>query len=235
MSEKKWIKGKDGRNLQFNRETLLNYAMNRWGLNKAYSVGATSELIRTCAPGTFDEWEQFYFESACQKKKDGLRITRDYIEDLGRKLYVKLTEVVQHELASITEEECIDYVYNLVLNRTYEGYRTEIETVYGQLERQVERTITPAPDEWDRRYGVDFYIQINKACLGLQIKPISSEEALNRYQWVEMHRRKHKEFEKRFLGKVFFIYSIKAQGKKKIHNVSVIDAIKDEIDRLEAL
>jgi MjaI restriction endonuclease len=73
---KEWIAGTEGQNLKFKRETLLNYGMNRWGLNKAYSVGSTSELIRVCAPKTFDEWEDFYFNNAQQKKKNGVRITR---------------------------------------------------------------------------------------------------------------------------------------------------------------
>ncbi|SMC60087.1 MjaI restriction endonuclease [Desulfocicer vacuolatum DSM 3385] len=235
-NKKTWIKESEGQNLKFRRETLLNYAMNRWGLNKAYSVGATSELIRSCAPGTFDEWEAFYFEFARQKKKDGIGITREYISDLGRKLYVKLSEVVQNELESISEQECIDYVYNLVLNRTYEGYRTEIETIYGQLEGCLDYKIQPAPDEWDRHFGVDFFIQVKDAYLGLQIKPISAENSINNYQWVEIHRKKHLKFQKKFLGKVFFVYSIKARGKKKtIYNVEVIDEIKSEIRRLEAL
>ena len=51
--------------------------MNRWGLNKTYSVGPTSELIRSCAPQTFKEWEDFYFNEAKQKKKDGIKITKD--------------------------------------------------------------------------------------------------------------------------------------------------------------
>jgi len=50
---KEWIIGSEGRNLKFKRKTLLNYGMNRWGLNKTYSVGPTSKLIRTCAPKTF--------------------------------------------------------------------------------------------------------------------------------------------------------------------------------------
>ncbi len=61
---KEWIKGREGRNLKFKRETLLNWAMNRWGLNKAYSVGPTSELIRQCTPKTFEQWEAFYFNNA---------------------------------------------------------------------------------------------------------------------------------------------------------------------------
>ena len=42
--EQEWISGREGKNLKFKRETLLNYGMNRWGLNKAHSVGPTSEL-----------------------------------------------------------------------------------------------------------------------------------------------------------------------------------------------
>ncbi len=228
-----WISGSEGRNLKFKRETLLNYGLNRWGLNKAYSVGPTSELIRTCAPSTFEEWENFYFTNAQQKKKNGLKVTREYITGLGQTLYVKLSEVVQKELLSITEDECIDYAYNLVLNRTYEGYVTEIETIYGQLEGTIGRKIEPAPDNWDRTYGVDFSIQIGEQYIGLQIKPISSGQALNQYQWIEMHSQSHERFERDFGGKVFFIYSIKSSGKKKrIYNVEVIEEIKSEISRL---
>lgn len=42
---KEWITETDGEGLKFKHETLLNYGLNRWGLNKAYSVGALSELI----------------------------------------------------------------------------------------------------------------------------------------------------------------------------------------------
>jgi len=66
---KEWIAGSEGRNLKFKHETLLNYAMNRWGLNKAHSVGKTSELIRACAPSEKKEWEEFYFSNAKQKKE----------------------------------------------------------------------------------------------------------------------------------------------------------------------
>ncbi|MGA2296318.1 MAG: MjaI family restriction endonuclease [FCB group bacterium] len=176
---KEWIKGFEGKNLKFKRETLLNYGMNRWGLNKAHSVGPTSELIRKCAPSKYEEWEKFYFETASQKKKTGQKITREYLISLGQTLYIKLSEVIQNELGSISEEECIDYVYNLILNRTYEGYKTEIETIYGQLESAIGMKIEPAPDNWDRNYNVDFFIKIKDKFIGIQIKPISSGLSLN--------------------------------------------------------
>lgn len=231
--DKEWILGSEGRNLKFKRETLLNYGMNRWGLNKAQSVGTTSELIRACAPGTFEDWENYYFNTAQQKKRDGIRVTRDFISGLGQTLYIKLTEVVQNELESITEEECIDYAYNLVLNRTYEGYRAEIETIYGQLQSIVQRKIEPAPDDWDRTYGVDFFIKVSDSYIGLQVKPISAGKSLNDYQWIEMHRNNHTKFQAKFGGKVFFIFSVKgANDKKTIYNTEVIKEILAEIKRL---
>ncbi|MBF0235608.1 MAG: MjaI family restriction endonuclease [Desulfamplus sp.] len=224
----------DGKNVKFKHETLLNYAMNRWALNKAHSVGKTSELIRNCAPKSFEQWEEYYFETAYQNKKDGAKITREYIRDLGQKLYVKLSEVVQHELASITEDECIEYAYNLVLNRTYEGYKTEIETIYGQLEGILSLKIEPAPDEWDRTYGVDFFIEVSGAHIGIQIKPVDSGKSINDYQWATMHQNSHERFTTDHGGKVFFVYSEKASGKKKrISNTDVIEEIKQEIERLK--
>jgi len=230
---KEWLIGSEGRNLKFKRETLLNYGMNRWGLNKAQSVGPSSELIRKCAPSSFEEWESFYFNNATQKKRNGIRITREFIKDLGQKLYVKLSEVVQNELDSIQEDECIDYAYNLVLNRTYEGYRSEVETIYGQLESILDVKIHPAPDEWDRTFNVDFYIETGGKYIGLQIKPISSGQALNQYQWIKMHEVNHKKFFDKFGGHVFFIFSVKSGNKKKIYNVEVIEEIRKEIERLK--
>ena len=231
---KEWISGRDGRNLKFKRETLLNWGMNRWALNKTYSVGPTSELIRRCSPKTFEEWETFYFANAVQKKRGGIRVTPEYIRELGQRLYMKVSEVVHSEVSAITEEECIDYAYNLVLNRTYEGYRSEIDTVYGQLESALQVKIEPAPDKWDRTYNVDFYIQIGEKYIGLQIKSVTGL-ALNYYQWEEMHRLNHARFEAEFGGKVFFVYSIKSGKKKVIHNLEVIGAIAAEIERLKCL
>ena len=88
-------------NNQYYRETLLNYATNRCGYNKSSSVGKIAELIRQCRPETIKEWEDFYFSNAIQNKKNGEKITRSYIEDLGKKLYIKISEVVENELQQI--------------------------------------------------------------------------------------------------------------------------------------
>lgn len=93
--------------------------------------------------------------------------------------------------------------------------------------------IIPAPDQWDRTYGVDFYIPINDRNIGIQIKPIKSGQSINQYQWIEMHRKNHERFKNDFGGNVFFVYSVKGSGKKKkIYNTEVIDQIIEEIKRL---
>jgi hypothetical protein len=119
-----------------------------------------------------------------------------------------------------------------VLNRTYEGYQTEISTIYGQLESILGVKIEPAPDEWDRTYNVDFFIQIRDRFIGLQVKSVSGR-ALDYYQWERMHEVNHEKFRERFGGVVFFIYSLKVKGKAKINNVEVIQEIQNEIEKLQ--
>ena len=120
------------------KEWILNSVMNRFQLNFKRNVGPTSESIRECAPKTIDEWQKFYYS----KVK-----TEEQIEELGRKLYIKITEVIQSEVQEISEQDCIDYMKQLVINRTFDGYFTEIQTVYGQLEHILGLKIEPAPDQ----------------------------------------------------------------------------------------
>jgi len=232
--DKEWIKGTEGKNLKFKRETLLNYAANRWALNKAASVDAVSALIRKCAPKSFEEWEEYYFNNAKQKKKNGKKIDRTYIENLGKRLLSALSTDVHAELDSIKkEEECTDYMFNLVLNRTYEGYRSEIQVIYDELQKVLGIEIKPASDEWDRLYNVDYYIEVGDKYIGLQIKPIESGKSLNDYQWDTMHEIAHKKFKEEFGGAVFFVFSVKSGDKKVIHNKEIIDEINAEIKRLQ--
>lgn len=102
------------------KEWILNIATNRWGLNKKSSVGPVSHWIRECGPKSIQDWENFYYKKLADflKSKNISLSPTEYIEDLGRKLYIKITEVIQAEIEEVTEEDCIQYIYNLVINRT---------------------------------------------------------------------------------------------------------------------
>lgn len=207
------------------KEWILNTAMNRYQLNFKRNVGATSESIRKCAPKTLEEWRDYYYSNVKSEA---------HIEELGRKLYVKITEVIQAEVSEISEQDCIDYMKQLVIDRTFDGYMTEIETIYGQLQTILNIKIEPAPDEWDRLFNVDFFIKIKDKYIGLQIKPVN-----NRTQIPEIHKEyslqaaTHNKFSAKYGGKVFYIYSEKVNGKKVIANSEVINEIRTEIKRLQ--
>lgn len=217
------------------REWILNIATNRWGLNKKNSVGPVSQWIRECEPRSVKDWKQFYYKKlAGLLKTNNISLSpEEYIEELGRKLYVKVTEVIQAEIEEVTEDDCIQYIHDLVINRTYDGYLTEVKTIYGQLQRDLDVEIKPAPDKWDRLYNVDFYIQIGEKYIGLQIKPITYEQTPQISQWKKWIGKTHKKFEENFGGKVFIIFSIKKNGKKEIYNPEVIEEIKEEVERLK--
>lgn len=209
------------------KEWILNSVMNRFQLNFKRNVGAISEAIRKCSPKSVKEWEEYYFTHVKPK---------EHIIELGEKLYVKITEVVRYEIENITEQDCIDYMMQLVINRSYEGYVREIETIYGQLEKILNVKIEQAPDEWDRVYNVDFYIKINNYYIGLQIKPINKGIQLPEiHKEYKIQSQSHEKFTKTFGGKVFYIFSHKIGNKKEIANIEVIDEIKSEIVRLKSI
>jgi hypothetical protein len=207
------------------KEWILNSAMNRFQFNFKRNVGAVSEEIRKCSPKTIDDWREYYFKNVKSK---------DHIEDLGRRLYIKLSEVLAAEIEEVTEKDCIDYMFNMVIDRTFDGYMTEIKTIYGQLEQILNVKIQPAPDKWDRLFAVDFFIKIGEKYIGIQIKPAGGVSHISQiFKEHTIQEATHKKFTEEFGGKVFYVISIKEGDKKKIHNTEVIDEIKKEIERLK--
>lgn len=218
------------------REWILNIACNRWGLNKQNRVGPVAKWIRECSPKNLEEWESFYLQKLGEflKERNINLKPEEYLESLGKRLYTKITEVLTAEIEEVTEKDCIAYIKELVINRTFEGYVTEKETIYGQLQDILGVEIKPAPDEWDRLYNVDFFIRVGEKFIGIQIKPTTFEHAPEfATKWREAYKASHEKFEKRFGGKVFIVLSIKKDNKKAIYNREVIDEIKAEIERLK--
>jgi len=121
--------------------------MNRFQLNYKRNVGAVAFEIRKCSPKSLEEWEEYYYENVRSP---------DHNNRTWEKLYIKISEVIPSEIQSITEEDCIDYMKNLVIERTFNGYQTERITIYQQLQQILGIKIEPAPDEWDRLFNVDF-------------------------------------------------------------------------------
>ena len=207
------------------KEWILNSAMNRFQLNFKRNVGPTSESIRKCSPKNLNEWREYYFKNVKSK---------EHIEELGKKLYIKITEVIQSEVAELNEQDCIDYMIQLVIDRTFDGYITEIQTIYGQVQKNLKVKIEPAPDEWDRIFNVDFFINVREKYIGIQIKPKSTGFQLAEIEKErDIQKKTHLKFTEKYGGKVFYIYSTKIGEKKEIQNKEVLDEIAAEIERLK--
>lgn len=221
------------------KEWVLNIAFNRWQLNRPRHVGRVAEAIRACAPKSLEEWEQYYYHQVPHKhvpsKWQMLGSTmEEHLEEIGRRLFVKISEQLRAEVDAITEEDCTGYVREVVIRRTYEGYLTEKRTVYEQLEQELKVSLQPAPDDWDRRYNVDFLIPVTDKCIGVQIKPVTYSQTPELYRWQEWMQHSHQRFEREKGGKVFTVFSVTEKGgQKRILNPDVIDQIRDEIRRLK--
>lgn len=208
------------------KEWILNQANMRWQFNRPRNIGKTSEEIRKCAPKSLKDWEDYYYKNV---------YPREHLRQIGQKLYIKVSEVCRAEIDNITEEDCVDFVVDLVIRRTYDGYQTEIQTIYGQLQNALKIKIEPAPDEWDRLYNVDFFIQVNQYYIGLQIKPAGYAYITQIINELEFQKKTHEKFTAKYGGKVFYIISVKEDSKKIIYNPEVIEEIRIEIDRLKKL
>ncbi|MFH0931343.1 MAG: MjaI family restriction endonuclease [Candidatus Zixiibacteriota bacterium] len=206
------------------KEWILNQANMRWGLTKKNKVGPVSELIRKCSPKSSRDWEGYYYQKVYPK---------EHLEQLGQRLYIKISEVCQAEIENITEQDCIDFVINLVINRTYDGYQSEIQTIYGQLQEALGIKVEPAPDEWDRGYNVDFFIKVKDKYIGLQIKPAGYAYITQIINELEFQKKTHEKFTAKYGGKVFYVISVKDGKRKVIYNSEVIEEIRREIERLE--
>lgn len=108
------------------KEKVLNHACQLYQLSRPKKVGTVMALIRECQPQTIKEWEKWYFENAVIKSKNSSKVTTETLEELGERLHTKITEIVvpqwQQAFRELTLEDCKDYIYNLIINRTYDGF-----------------------------------------------------------------------------------------------------------------
>jgi len=218
------------------KETILNIAFNRWQFNRPRYVGKLSEAIRACAPRSREDWEAHYLrgESIAGIEQKFGEAMEEHLLEVGRRLYAKISEVLKAEVESITEEDCIQYVREVVIDRTYEGYVTEKRTVYERLESLLGLRLVPAPDEWDRSYNVDFYVPVGNKAVGIQIKPTTYQNLPEQHRWHAWMEDSHRQFQEDHGGRVFIVFSVTSDGEKTIANPEVVDEIRVEIERLQS-
>ena len=216
------------------KEKVLNYACQTYQLSRPNKVGTVMALIRECQPQTIEEWEQWYFENAFTSGKKSFKITKDSLQELGERLHEKITAVVipewQEAFSTLTKEDCINYIYNLTINRTFDGYLREKSVVNEGLAKSFPHIrFEESPAELDHAGDIDYigYISEDKA-FGIQIKPVTAKANFGNYSVSERMKASFESFKEDFGGDVFIVYSLDGE----IANKNVIPSIEAEIERL---
>jgi len=223
--------------LQFGKkERVLNYACQTYQLSRPSKVGAVMELIRRCQPQSIEEWECWYFDNAQTNTKKPTKITKESLRELGERLYSKITQIVIPEWESAfkesTEQDCIDYIYNLTINRTYDGYIREKSVINDGLAKIFTRLEFKETDpELDHAGDVDFTACVGGYQIGIQIKPITANANFGSYSLSERMKASFNSFTEKYGGKVFIVYSLKGE----IANKNIVEEIRNEIERLSQL
>lgn len=215
------------------KEKVLNYACQTYQLSRPNKVGAVMALIRECQPQTFEEWEKWYFENAKTECKNSFKITEESLRELGSRLYAKITEVVipewQEAFNQLTKEDCINYIYNLTINRTFDGYLREKSVVNDGLAKIFpDFTFEESDPELDHAGDIDYVVKIGDKAIGIQIKPVTAKANFGSYSLTERMKASFVDFEEKFGGKVFIVFSFNGE----IANKEVVNDIKKEIERL---
>jgi hypothetical protein len=215
------------------KEKVLNYATQTYQLSRPNKVGAVMALIRECQPKTIEEWEKWYFENATTEGKAKSKITKETLEELGERLYVKIKEVVIPEWTEafnqLTLQDCIDYIYNLTINRTYDGFIREKSVIEDNLAKIFPNVKFEESDpELDHAGDIDYLGWVGDKAFGIQIKPVTAKANFGNYSATERMKASFDDFTKKFGGKVFVIFSI----DEKVKNKEVMEEIAAEIKRL---
>jgi hypothetical protein len=216
------------------KEKVLNYACQTYQLSRPNKVGAVMALIRECQPQTIAEWEDWYFENAYTEAKAKTKITKESLQELGERLYEKITEVIipewQAAFSQLTEQDCIDYIYNLTINRTYDGFLREKSVVNDGLAKLFpDITFEESDPELDHAGDIDYVAKVGDKAFGIQIKPVTAKANFGNYSATERMKASFAEFEEMYGGKVFIVFSKDGE----IANKEVIDEIRKEIERLK--
>ncbi len=219
------------------KEKVLNYASNTYQLTRPGKVGAVMALIRECQPKALEEWENYYFEKAYTAKKDKVKITRETLDELGERLYAKITEVVIPEwtaaFKNLNLQDCKDYIYQVSILRTYDGFLLEKSVIHDGLSKIFPDVVFEESDsKLDHAGDIDYLGKVNSKAFGIQIKPVTANANFGNYKITERMSNSFQNFEDKYGGKVFVIFSARTGDKKVIKNTEVIEEIKKEVERL---
>lgn len=154
-------------------------------------------------------------------------------KELGERLYVKIKEIVIPEWTEafnqLTLQDCIDYIHNLTINRTFDGFIRKKSVIEDNLAKTFPNVKFEESDpELDHAGDIDYLGWVGEKAFGIQIKPVTAKSNFGNYSATERMKASFDDFINKFGGQVFVVFSI----DDKIRNEEVIEQIAQEIKLL---
>lgn len=130
-------------------------------------------------------------------------------------------------LNQITLQDCVDFVYNLVINQCNKKF---VSVIYDNLAKIFpEVKFEESDPDLDHAGDIDYLGWINKKAIGIQIKPVTIKSNFGNYSASERMKASFADFEEKYGGKVFVIISLDGE----IGNKEVVEQIRKEVKRLK--
>jgi hypothetical protein len=157
--------------------------------------------------------------------------------ELGERLYEKIKGTVIPEwmeaFSALTKEDCVNYIHNLTINQTFDGYLREKSVVHDCLAKKFPQVVfEESPPELDHAGDVDYigHVSADKTkAIGIQIKPVTAKANFGNYSPSERMRKSFEAFRAQFGGRVFIVYSHDGE----VANTEVLDEIRAELARID--
>ncbi|MDR3250512.1 MAG: MjaI family restriction endonuclease, partial [Tannerella sp.] len=131
--------------------------------------------------------------------------------------------------SQLTVDDCIDYIFNLTINRTYDGFIREKSVDNDGLAKIFTNIVFEESDpKLDHAGDIDYVAKVGDKAFGIQIKPVTAKANFGNYSATERMKASFADFEEKFGGKVFVVFSLNGE----IANKGVINEIEREIERL---
>jgi MjaI restriction endonuclease len=126
--------------------------------------------------------------------------------------------------------DCVEYIFNLTINRTYDGFIREKSVIEDNLAKVFpDIRFEESDPELDHAGDIDYLGWVGDKAFGIQIKPVTAKANFGNYSVTERMKASFADFTDKYSGKVFIVFSI----DDKIKNEEVIEQIANEIKRLK--
>ena len=206
------------------KKTHLNSAVTRFKFNQKPHIGDINGAISLATPLTEQEWSDFYFQNVKSESE---------LDRIGSELYRKISDVVLPEISSITEEDCKEYMRELVIKKSFEGHRTRYIILNSELIKKTGKDFRFLPDYPNdykfRTYAIDYYHldETKDLLIGIKVQPFSITKSQEPHvkKALQEIQQTHKEWEDKEAGRFFILYYSGAKENYTIHNEEILEEI----------